>query len=268
MSAEQIVSPTLFPTCGLLQGCPCAPSICKIALFTPLQSLLQGDWVTTLNLWLDDLSMDFVGEKAAPVAHRALQALRLLKAKLAERQLPMNSSKTKIVASDKKVAEQLRLQQQEGDPAIANLAVDLGVDSSAARMRRLQTFEGRLNKAKGRLGCLNRVNLSARGRLRMVWGSIVRQLAFTGTVPRPFPQAVRLDPNHDCWCWKTIAGPLATGTQYLRDLDWCINCKDNWTSPEGSFVLRFDDWTFRRFRSIVCFRAAQEVRSHGFAGTH
>ena len=35
LQAEQVVSPTLYPRSGLLQGCPCAPSICKIALHQP-----------------------------------------------------------------------------------------------------------------------------------------------------------------------------------------------------------------------------------------
>ena len=52
----------------------------------------------------------------------------------------------------------MRLQQQHEDPAIRNLARDLGVDSSAARMQRLQTF---LFKATGRLGRLYRLNPAA-----------------------------------------------------------------------------------------------------------
>ena len=39
LSAENSVSPGIFPSVGLLQGCPVAPVVSKLALFTPLKEL-------------------------------------------------------------------------------------------------------------------------------------------------------------------------------------------------------------------------------------
>ena len=162
------------------------------------------------------------------------------------------------------------------------------MDSSAARRRRLATFEKRLGKARGRRSKLNSLNLSAVGKLRMVKGSIMpaglygqaqgmaprhltwapvrtmvagtlgrQKLGGVGLVLDMFAHRV-LDPHlqivgehfqtlfrvlrsgpdlhtPEMWRnivtrltqakqpWLLVAGPLAAGMQYLRDLGWDVS---------------------------------------------
>ena len=72
--------------------------------------------VTHLDLWLDDISMDFVGRSASAVAQNSIKTFRLLKGELLQRKLPINVGKTKIVASNQEVAKQLRQRLEPGDP--------------------------------------------------------------------------------------------------------------------------------------------------------
>ena len=62
LCGEQVLSPILYPGSGLLQGCPLAPSICKIAMHFPLTALWERHLASHLDLWLDDISIDIEGQ--------------------------------------------------------------------------------------------------------------------------------------------------------------------------------------------------------------
>ena len=140
LSAENSVSPGIFPTAGLLQACPLAPSISKLALFVPLQELQESRLAHHIDQWLDDISADVVGTTALNTAQKALKCFRLLCDPLAERNLSVSLEKTKFLCSDTATSKALSRLRTEEDPGITLLAKDLGIDSNAGRRRRLATF--------------------------------------------------------------------------------------------------------------------------------
>ena len=142
----------------------------QIALHFPLTALGERHLASRLDLWLDD---DVQGQSPAQVAAKTLKAFCTLQDDLQIRALPVSTVKTKIVASNGLTADQSRRQAQEGDPQVTDLARDLGVDSSCARKRRLNTFRQRNAKAEGRVKRLNVLRPQSKGPLRMVKGSIM-----------------------------------------------------------------------------------------------
>ena len=96
LSAENSVSPGIIPTVGLLQGCPIAPAVSKLALHMPLQQLHQSGLTHNIDQWLDDISTDVVGPTAASTAQKALKCFRMLRDSLAESNLQVSLEKDQI----------------------------------------------------------------------------------------------------------------------------------------------------------------------------
>ena len=58
LAAEDSVSPGILPCAGLLQGCPPAPAISKLALYAPIKQIVDGRLAHHVDQWLDDISAD------------------------------------------------------------------------------------------------------------------------------------------------------------------------------------------------------------------
>ena len=140
---------------------PCFPQVVcfRAALVLQASAKLPCSDQLTLDLWLDDVSMAFLGDGAAQVTHKALTTFRTLKEQLSGRQLPANSTKTKIVPSDNCMESSCASNSWKEIRTSRILRETLG-ESSAVRMQRISTFEARLSKARGRLGRLHRLNLT------------------------------------------------------------------------------------------------------------
>ena len=139
MNGESVLSPPIYPRRGLLQGCPLAPTLAKLALETPLQNILRAQGVTNADLWLDDISIDAVHRSPAVAAGAALSIFRQIKQDLDAEGLEVSSRKTHFVGTSSKAVAELKKARQPADPDIQSLAKDLGIDSAGARRRRLFT---------------------------------------------------------------------------------------------------------------------------------
>ena len=209
---------------------------------------------SNLDLWLDDISIDIQGQSPAQVAAKPLQAFRTLRDDLQLRSLPVNTVKTKIVASDGLTADQLRRQAQTGDPQVTDLARDLNVLNPQSK--------GRLRMVKGSMpaGTYGHCHLDRLDGSGSWLGHQCTVLdLFAKQIEDPKQQVIRehfqvlfriLKQDPSTWSgalqrlkrspqpWKLMSGPLAAGIQYLRDVGWNVDKKDSWSTFFGD--LRFD----------------------------
>ena len=93
LNSESVLSPPIYPRRGLLQGCPLAPTLAKLALEHPLQNILRAQGVTNADLWLDDISIDAVHRSPAVAAGAALSIFRQIKQDLDAEGLEVSSRK-------------------------------------------------------------------------------------------------------------------------------------------------------------------------------
>ena len=125
LSAENSVSPGIFPSVGLLQGCPVAPVVSKLALYAPLKELHAASLTHNIDQWLDDISADIVGATPAQTALKALKCFRTLRDSLASRNLTVSLEKTKFLCSDSATTKVLERMRSDNDPGVTLLAKDV-----------------------------------------------------------------------------------------------------------------------------------------------
>ena len=206
LSAENSVSPGIIPTVGLLQGCPIAPAVSKLALHMPLQQLHQSGLTHNIDQWLDDISTDVVGPTAASTAQKALKCFRMLRDSLAESNLQVSLEKTKFLCSDSATSTALSKLRQDTDPGITLLAKDLGVDSNAGRRRRLATFLGRQGKAKSRSRRMRNLRIPRpKARIRLARGSVLTSATYGH-------QSQGISPKRMKWLRATLVSNLGRQT--------------------------------------------------------
>ncbi|CAE7388393.1 unnamed protein product, partial [Symbiodinium microadriaticum] len=157
--ADSSLSPATFSHRGVVAGCPIAPSLSKLALHEPCERLSATGLITNLDTWIDDISIDVADADADHAADRTVRAYRLLAASLGQEELVLSQAKSAFVCSDKVTEKRLRALLRPGDPPILSLVRDLGVDSAAARRRRVANSNARLAKARGRSGKLAKLKV-------------------------------------------------------------------------------------------------------------
>ena len=162
LNGESVLSPPIYPRRGLLQGCPLAPTLAKLALETPLQNIIRAQGVTNADLWLDDISIDAVHRSPAVAAGSALSIFRQIKQDLDAEGLEVSSRKTHFVGTSSKAVAELKKARQPSDPDIQTLAKDLGIDSAGARRRRLFTANKRFRCGVRRVQKLNSLRVPCR----------------------------------------------------------------------------------------------------------
>ena len=116
LNGESVLSPPIYPRRGLLQGCPLAPTLAKLALETPLQNIIRAQGVTNADLWLDDISIDAVHRSPAVAAGAALSIFRQIKQDLDAEGLEVSSRKTHFVGTSSKAVAELKNARQPSDP--------------------------------------------------------------------------------------------------------------------------------------------------------
>ena len=129
LCGEGVSSLALYPQQGLLQGCPLAPSISKLAMFDPVVAASQMPGVQHCDLWLDDCSLDVTHADADIVAAQALEVYRCLKTDLSAQGLQVNVNKTHFTCSSAKAEKCLKKILKEGDPEVSSVVKDLGVEA-------------------------------------------------------------------------------------------------------------------------------------------
>ena len=152
-------SPATYSGQGVVAGCPIAPSLSKLALHHTCEKVAISNLAANMHTWIDDISVDMVSTCPAKVAAKSVQVLRMMSASLDADSLVLSSAKSAFVVSDKAAQKRLQSLLRPEKPPILHLVKDLGVDSAAARTRRVASSNVRLAKALGRSGKLTRLKV-------------------------------------------------------------------------------------------------------------
>ena len=72
LQAEQVTSSAVHSERGMLAGCPAAPLVAKLVLAPVWQDFHDKHPKASVDVWVDDISIDFVGEDAHMVCKEAL----------------------------------------------------------------------------------------------------------------------------------------------------------------------------------------------------
>ena len=123
LQAEQVTSSAVHCESGMLAGCPAAPLVAKLVLAPVLKDFHDKHSKASVDVWVDDISIDFVGEDANMVCKEALAGYEEVKHGLESVGLQLSVSKTGFLAS---TAEAKRAVNQ---PRAHDLLKDLGLDS-------------------------------------------------------------------------------------------------------------------------------------------
>ena len=83
-------------------------------------------FVSHVDLWLDDVSLDIIGEDPVAVASAALDAYRSLHASLGLEGLEVEATKTKFIAGSSRAKAALNQLRRPAEPETADLVKDLG----------------------------------------------------------------------------------------------------------------------------------------------
>ena len=175
LTADGLVAPPAYASRGVLAGCPIA-----VALWPACHAVLNQPAVSTADIWVDDLSVDFCGPNPQQVAAKGLRVARSLFGALAEEGLEVSLKKTTWIASSPAVEAALKKQSKGEATQVSSVAKDLGVANAAGRARRTQVQSKRLRKGftrGARLQTLrvknvaHRVRVSKMGSLSAaIWG--------------------------------------------------------------------------------------------------
>ena len=134
LTCEEVVSPALFARRGLLAGCPLAPMLSKIALYSPLSAVLNGRRsIAGADVWIDDISVDLEDQSAEKAAGNARLLYKQLSQALGGGGHSVSTKKTLSRAS-----KALSGILEDGDPEVRSIGKDLGVGASGAKRCRHQ----------------------------------------------------------------------------------------------------------------------------------
>ena len=164
---EGVASPSIWPKRGLLQGCPCAPTLAKLTTYQPLTTIKKKAGVSHADLWLDDISVDIAHPDAEVAATLGVDVFRTLRSLLHSEGLELNMSKTKFVVNNAKSRKALQSMCGQDMPAVADLVKDLGLDSAGAKRRRVTTALKRFKICMSRNEKLRKFHLARRKRTRI-----------------------------------------------------------------------------------------------------
>ena len=94
LMGEGLPSPSIFPGRGMIQGCPFAPTLAQLTLAVPLQNLVRVKGLEHCDVWLDDISADFLHTSAKIAVGAALEGFQVLKQSLSQEGLVISQEKT------------------------------------------------------------------------------------------------------------------------------------------------------------------------------
>ena len=193
LQAEQVTSTAVFCKKGILAGCPIAPLVAKLVLAPVIEGFLRGHPKASVDVWIDDISVDFVGQDAITVCREALAGYEELKQGLESAGLKLSTSKTGFLSSTNECKRFINLHRTEDQPRAHDLLKDLGLDSSGARRRRIGTQQKRLTKGRRRHMKLTHLKLRSRPVRVRVWKTSVRAAVSYGIEAQGMaPQRVKV----------------------------------------------------------------------------
>ena len=160
IDAEGTMGPLSFTDRGVIAGCPAAPALSKLALYTPLKTVQETGLCAGLDSWIDDVTIDAEDKDPQRAAQKIVSLYRTVSAELGHAELQISTSKSAFVCTDKQTQARVQQLLREGEPPVLHLVKDLGVDSAGARRRRVASSNARLTKATGRSSKLTRLKIT------------------------------------------------------------------------------------------------------------
>ena len=130
LQAEQVTSRPVHCQKGILAGCPVAPLIAKLVLAPVIGPFMEAFPRATVDVWVDDISVDFVGTDVQLLCREALNGYEHLRQGLEDTGLQLSSSKTGYLTSSVECKKTLNLFRNDAQPRVHDLLKDLGLDSS------------------------------------------------------------------------------------------------------------------------------------------
>ena len=193
LQAEQVTSRPVHCERGILAGCPVAPLIAKLVLAPVIERFNAAFPKATVDVWVDDISVDFVGTDVQLLSREALKGYELLRQELEGISLQLSKEKTGFLTSSNECKKTLNLLRGDEQPKVHDLLKDLGLDSNGGRRRRIGTQQKRLLKGKGRRSKLMYLKLRSRPVRIRVWKTSVHAAAGYGMEAQGLaPQRMRV----------------------------------------------------------------------------
>ena len=183
LQAEGVTSNGVHCQRGMLAGCPAAPLVAKLVL-APVLKDFQGKFPrASIDVWVDDISMDFGWRRCLHCLQGSIGWLR-------RDQVGLQLSVSKAgLAWAKRAANLYRSEEQ---PKAHDLLKDLGLDSSGGRRRCIGSQQKRMLKGSGRQSKLLHLKLRSRPiRIRVWKTSIHSAVSFGVEAPGVAPQRMR-----------------------------------------------------------------------------
>ena len=192
LQAEGITSSAVHCRKGMLAGCPAAPLVAKLVLAPVLKEFQAKYPKASADVWVDDISMDFVGDEAHSVCKEALAAYDDIRRGLEDIGLQLSATKTGFLTSTAEAKRAVNLYRTDEQPKAHDLLKDLGLDSSGGRRRRIGSQQQRMLKGRGRQAKLIHLKLRSRPiRIRVWKTSIHSAVSFGVEAQGVAPQRMR-----------------------------------------------------------------------------
>lgn len=192
LQAEGITSSAVHCKKGMLAGCAAAPLLAKLVLAPVLQEFQAERPKASVDVWVDDISIDFPGNDTHLLCKEALAGYEEAKAGLEAAGPQLSVSKTGFLASSAEAKREITLHRSEDQPRAHDLLKDLGLDSSGGRRRRIGNQQKRLLKGRGRQSKLLHLKLRSRPIRIRVWKTSIHSAVSFGVEAQGIaPQRVR-----------------------------------------------------------------------------
>ena len=128
LQAEQVTSSPVHCKRGILAGCPMAPLVAKLVLAPVIEDFVKQHPRSSVDVWVDDISVDFTGQEAQEVCAEALAGYEELKQGLEAAGLKLSVSKTGFLTSASDCKRHLNMVRGADQPKAHDLLKDLGLD--------------------------------------------------------------------------------------------------------------------------------------------
>ena len=156
-----MITRALFAVCGMPAGCPWATMWVKVIMIRETDKLILRHPVVVLDFFIDDLSVGSTGKKGQ-VANILIEAARdLHEVIVTDWHSEIAADKGFVVASNQKLANELRgrlgVYGGDGSRGAANLGVDYTCGGSRRFLSQGGKSKARMSKAKLRLKRLIRL---------------------------------------------------------------------------------------------------------------
>lgn len=151
-----MVSQPIVPAQSILAGCPVSIAFAKVYLWQTLQHISKSFRPVKISSWVDDISLDLVGKDCKSLSAYMSRIFQDLRQRLKHKNLTINTDKSGFLCNTLALHKAMKAQtrKEPNMPQVKDTIRDLGLDSTAGRLRRIPVQRSRQLKGRRRLGRL------------------------------------------------------------------------------------------------------------------